>query len=201
MPRSAEQHEAMRVATRDRVRTSATRLFSRRGFAAVNMRAIATEAGISTGSIYRHFATKEELFDDLVGQASRGLTVVAERFATATDPARALRSFTTEYLGDLSLEGDALEFYLLMHQAMAVPGPSMRELERAQRGLTEATVALLERGRRQGIVRTGPPHELATCLFATLNGLVTMRSALGERFTVPSVDTVLGVVLKGNEDG
>ncbi|SJN45663.1 Transcriptional regulator, TetR family [Microbacterium esteraromaticum] len=86
MPRTTEQNEALRSATRSAVETAAVRVFAHRGFAATNMRQIAVEAGISTGSIYRHYASKEELFDELIDQASRGLGAVAAQLSTERDP-------------------------------------------------------------------------------------------------------------------
>ncbi|MGW5877501.1 TetR/AcrR family transcriptional regulator [Nocardiopsis terrae] len=197
----------MRAATRERVRSAAVRLFARHGYAAVNMRRIATEAGISTGSIYRHFATKEELFGDLVTAAAAGLRATAERFRDSRTPVESLREFTGEFLADLRGEGDFVDFFLLMHQAFtqgASAGPeappSVRELVERNTELLRATVRLISLGQEQGTLRPGPPEELAICFFAVFDGLVTMRSALGEEGTVPTVSTVMGLLLKEGGD-
>lgn len=207
MPRSPEQHEAMRAATRERVRSAAVRLFARRGYAAVNMRQIAGEAGISTGSIYRHFATKEELFDDLVAEAATGLGSVVGLFRGSEDPVASLRAFTEEFLADLTGTGDFVEFFLLMHQAFTLGGSSeedppaaVRDLVAQNAELLGAAVELIERGQTRGVLRPGPAEELASCYFAMFDGMVTMRSALGERCVVPSAATVMGLLLKEGDD-
>lgn len=207
MPRSPEQHEAMRAATRERVRSAAVRLFARRGYAAVNMRQIAAEAGISTGSIYRHFATKEELFGDLVSEAATGLGSVVELFRGPGDPVESLRAFTGEFLADLAGTGDFVEFFLLMHQAFTQGVASGQEAPDAVRDLVarntellRAAVELIERGQAQGTLRPGPAEELASCYFAMFDGLVTMRSALGEGCVVPSTATVMGLLVKEGND-
>ena len=193
----------MRSATRERVRSAAVRLFARQGYAAVNMRQIAVEAGISTGSIYRHFATKEELFGDLVAEAATGLGSVVERFRGSEEPVESLRTFTEEFLADLAGTGDFVEFFLLMHHAFTQGVDSEREAPAAVRDLVArnaellaAAVELIERGQAQGALRPGPAEELASCYFAMFDGLVTMRSALGEGCVVPSTTTVMGLLLK-----
>jgi TetR/AcrR family transcriptional regulator, cholesterol catabolism regulator len=51
-------------------------LFSQRGFAATTVRDLAREIGISTGSIFHHFATKEDI---LVAVVERGLASATDR--------------------------------------------------------------------------------------------------------------------------
>ncbi|MGO2003854.1 MULTISPECIES: TetR/AcrR family transcriptional regulator [Micrococcaceae] len=55
--------------TRARIQDAALTLFSREGFHRTTMRAIAAEAGVSPGNAYYHFASKE----DLVQELARGL--------------------------------------------------------------------------------------------------------------------------------
>ncbi|MET9798269.1 TetR/AcrR family transcriptional regulator [Nocardiopsis alba] len=202
MPRTPEQHRAMRAATRERVRTAAIRLFCRRGYAGVDMRAIAAEAGISTGSIYRHFATKDELYDDLVAEAATGLRALARSFTDTDLVVEPLSGFVEVFLADLSQDSGAVEFYLLMNQVFASGveaegerGAAVEDLLRAHREVTEAVVTLIERGRSRGLTRPAPAAELATCFFAVLGGLAMTRSAMGEAFVAPSVATVTGTLL------
>ena len=202
MPRTPEQHRAMRAATRERVRTAAIRLFCRRGYAGVDMRAIAAEAGISTGSIYRHFATKDELYDDLVAEAATGLRALARSFTDTDLVVEPLSGFVEVFLADLSQDTGAVEFYLLMNQVFASGveagperGAAVEDLLRAHREVTGAVVTLIESGRGRGLTRPAPAAELATCFFATLGGLAMTRSALGEAFIAPSVATVTGTLL------
>lgn len=219
MPRSPEQNEAMRAATRERIRAAAMRLFAHQGYAAVNMRRIAAEAGTSTGLAYRHFATKEELYGDLVGEAAAGLALTVARFRAPEShdsPAEVLRAFCAGFLRDLVGDQGFVDFFLLMNQAFAhgvaggdggdggdgpeeVP-PAVRDLIAGHRELIRATVELVERGQALGGFRRGPADELATCLFAALGGLVTMRSVLGEGFAVPGTAVLLAPLIEEDTD-
>jgi TetR/AcrR family transcriptional regulator, transcriptional repressor for nem operon len=64
MPYSAEHKEG----TRQRIVTSAARLFNRKGFAEVTISEIMTAAGLTHGGFYRHFRTKDELYSEVISQ-------------------------------------------------------------------------------------------------------------------------------------
>jgi AcrR family transcriptional regulator len=59
-----ERSERSRTAILD----AALELFSHRGYGATSMRDIAGKAGVSTGSVYHHFADKEAIFKALLDQ-------------------------------------------------------------------------------------------------------------------------------------
>jgi AcrR family transcriptional regulator len=61
--RKVEQEDAGRAAIRRRqVLTVASELFAKKGFEATSIRDIATAAGMMSGSLYYHFASKEDLY-------------------------------------------------------------------------------------------------------------------------------------------
>ena len=55
-------------ATRDRIHEIATSEFLDKGFQGASLRNIVKEAGVTTGSFYWYYSSKEELFDALVGE-------------------------------------------------------------------------------------------------------------------------------------
>jgi AcrR family transcriptional regulator len=54
--------EAATSSTRDRLLTGAQQLIEEGGYSAASVIAIADRAGVAAGTLYRHFASKEELF-------------------------------------------------------------------------------------------------------------------------------------------
>src|ERR1043165_1706109 len=64
MPYSAEHKES----TRQRIVTSAARLFNRKGFSEVTICEIMTAAGLTHGGFYRHFKSKDELYSEVITQ-------------------------------------------------------------------------------------------------------------------------------------
>ena len=55
-------------ATRDRIHEIATSEFLDKGFRDASLRNIVKEAGVTTGSFYWYYSSKEELYDALVGE-------------------------------------------------------------------------------------------------------------------------------------
>ena len=59
------------VGTRAEILRCAARLFRTRGYAAVSLRDIAKGAGLTTGSFYYHFTSKEEIVSEILDQGHR----------------------------------------------------------------------------------------------------------------------------------
>ncbi|WP_158562739.1 TetR/AcrR family transcriptional regulator [Marinitenerispora sediminis] len=200
MPRTEKQNEALRTATRERLAGAAVRLFVRRGYAATSVRDIARAAGVSTGLMYRHYATKEALFAALVTQGAEGLERLVGRFGDAESPQAAIREFSAVMVADIAADDGASEFFQLMTQAFSMPDPpdEVRELVRQHYAVVEAVVALVEEGQRLGQFRAGDARQLATCYLAAVSGLVTMRLALGRDFVPPGADVLAGLLTGRN---
>src|SRR6478672_6170151 len=71
--------EARKAETRERIVSAALDQLAEGGYASANVQAVALRAGIATGSVYRHFPSKGELFAEVFRRASqRELDVVRE---------------------------------------------------------------------------------------------------------------------------
>lgn len=89
MPTQAERTEA----TRGRLISTARRLFAEKGFAATSTEEILSEAGVSRGALYHHYASKTDLFRAAYMAVEEDLTAKILEVATAggeTDPVRIL---------------------------------------------------------------------------------------------------------------
>lgn len=71
MPRTEEQNQQIREATRTAIVQGAMTLFAQHGYAHTSTRRIAEQAGVSTGLMYHYFSSKEDLlhavFDHCMG--------------------------------------------------------------------------------------------------------------------------------------
>lgn len=76
--------------TRTVIREAAKRLFLRQGYHQVSMRALAAEAGISTGPLYFHYRSKSDVFFDICLDALSRLNEQLEQ-AASTGPGFLLR--------------------------------------------------------------------------------------------------------------
>lgn len=80
-PRDAATSDA-ESATRERVLLEAARLFRHHGYSATTLREVADAAGIKAGSIYYHFASKEEILGEVL---DKGIQVVIEAVRQRVD--------------------------------------------------------------------------------------------------------------------
>lgn len=66
------------AATRAAVLDAALRVFSRKGYAATRLEEVATEAGVTRGAVYWHFAGKAELYTALMQERTGKLVALYE---------------------------------------------------------------------------------------------------------------------------
>ena len=61
-PRTEEQNEQLREQRKTQLLAAAQRVFARQGFHAATVSDVAAEAGVSQGTVYHYFDSKESLF-------------------------------------------------------------------------------------------------------------------------------------------
>lgn len=198
MPRTKEQYEALRTATRNKIHSAAIKLFAKKGFAATSVQDIADTASISTGLLYRHYKTKDELFNELVSYAAAGLEKIVERFKNDTSPAEMIRHFTLEILNDLRKDDEFANFLMIMNQSstMVDPSPEVQYLNKQSEKMFKQTAQLIEKGQELGQFKEGSPIEMAFYYFASIHGLTTIKRSMGERFITPSLKIVTEFLFK-----
>lgn len=88
-------HEAIDLHRQRVIVDAARRVFAKAGLEGASIRAIAEMAGCTTGAIYPHFRSKEELFAAVLGESLSTLTLEVRRAMNGpVTPAKALRRGT-----------------------------------------------------------------------------------------------------------
>lgn len=103
--------------------TSAAKLATDKGLAAVGVQQIADAAGVTKGGFFHHFPSKQALVDAVIDEMMGALTVEIER-RMADDPIPRGR-FTRAYL-DMVFEGDSHSELWMPLWASMITEPSMR---------------------------------------------------------------------------
>jgi AcrR family transcriptional regulator len=70
---------------------------------------VAERAGVGIGTLYRHFPTKESLYEAIVMTRLSGLFATADEFANDPDPGAALRAFLREFATQAADKQDLFE--------------------------------------------------------------------------------------------
>jgi AcrR family transcriptional regulator len=136
------------VRNRARVLAAASEAFAAEGLA-VPLDEIARRAGVGAGTVYRHFPTKEALFEAVI--TDRLLTLAADaeaRLASAADPGEAFFEFFAGTIDTGLAKTDLAEALTSAGRALGA------ELQQAAERLQNGFEALLKRAQEAGAVRT-----------------------------------------------
>lgn len=153
---SSRPPRADAVRNRELLLTAAADEFAERGLDA-SVADIARRAGVGKGTVFRHFATKDDLISAIVLDRVNALNAVGERLLDAPDPGAALLEFLTvaarqRQQRDLSFLQEA--------------GELNAEAARSRVRMYQLVDTLVDRAREHGVVRadiTGTDVILLMC--------------------------------------
>lgn len=166
------------IPSRERLLTAAAKVVAERGFEAASVDRIAAEAGLSKGTLYWNFKSKDELFialfDEHIGARVRAMIELTESAPAEKDMApEASRRF-------FELLQEERQFVLLSHEywSRAVRDPEVRKryAERHANLRTALAKALAARAKQLGAPTFSMPVEqVATAYIALGEGLSFQR--------------------------
>jgi AcrR family transcriptional regulator len=133
------------VRTRKLLVKAASEAFAEHG-SEVSVSQIAERAGIGKGTVFRHFATKEDLLAAIVYENMFRLVATGEQLVQAEDPAEGLRDFMS---AAIELQAKDRAFCQVAH-GEARNHPAVRK---GQEMLDAVTDELTARARRHGAIR------------------------------------------------
>jgi AcrR family transcriptional regulator len=104
--RRSPLREQSRQAIREQITAAAMELFRSHGFEQTTVSEIAAAAGISSRSVFRHFATKEDIVTASVDEIGGGIAVALAGRPPGESPWVALRRAMDGHLDDLEQDAD-----------------------------------------------------------------------------------------------
>jgi len=119
-PRSAE--------TRAKLMRAALALFREKGYHGAGTNDIGAAAGLTGPSIYRHFATKDEILVTAVIEGARALGAGVRDVEPDADPLQVLTDLSRSYVK--TALGDPELFWVFFNEARHMPDEAKRELDR-----------------------------------------------------------------------
>jgi AcrR family transcriptional regulator len=176
-------------ATRSQLIVIATRSFADRGYEDTSIEAVLREAGVSRGSLYHHFASKEALFEAVAEDVETSVGAQTLAAASGADgPVAALRA---GFLAWIRLAGDPVVRRILLIDAPSVLGwERWRSMEeQLALGLIRAVLQVIA---DEGKLRPDLVGTLAHVLLASVNevALLVARSDDKETAMKAGADTI-----------
>jgi AcrR family transcriptional regulator len=177
---------------RERVLEAATAVFSAGG-ANASLEAVARRAGVGIGTLYRHFPTREALFEAVYRREVQQLGELAEQLKSEANPVEALRRWLRS-----NVEFVATKKGMSAALALTVQGTSHLHAYSFDR-LTKAVGALLDRAIAAGEIRSDVSPE---DLLRTLVGMCYLHDQPGWQASVMRlVDVFIDGLRAGAKDG
>jgi len=162
-------------ATRSQLIAVARRMFAERGYEDTSIEAVLREAGVSRGSLYHHFASKEALFEAVAEDVETTVgTQTMAATAGADGPVAALRAASLAWV---RLAGDPVVQRILLIDGPAVLGwERWRAME--ERHALGAITLVVQAAAPQAQLRPELADTLAHVLLASVNevALLVARS-------------------------
>jgi AcrR family transcriptional regulator len=173
MSETARKLRADAARNRERVLEAAKAVFSAGG-AEASLEAVARRAGVGIGTLYRHFPTREALFEAVYRREVQQLSELAEQLRNAAEPVDALRRWLRS-----NVELVATKKGMSAALALAIQRPELHAY--AFDRLTKAVGALLDRAAAAGEIRSDVSSE---DLLRTLIGMCHMHDQPGWQASV-----------------
>jgi AcrR family transcriptional regulator len=146
------------VDRRDVILERAADLFARQGVAATTVREIADAVGILSGSLYHHFASKDDIVDAIVGSFMDDLVSRYDEVLAATDDsAERLRGLVVASLATVAGHPHATEIYQKDARYLAATGDGKAPVAENARLIRRAWIGVLEEGVEAGLFRSDVP--------------------------------------------
>src|SRR3954464_6078257 len=164
--RPTAKTEARRAAARERIVRAAIDQLAEGGYASAGVQAVASRAGVATGTVYRHFPSKSELFAEVFRRAcARELAVMADTAAHEELPARERIAIGAETFARRALAEPVRAYALL-----AEPVDPAVEAERLtfRRAYRDLFASAIEQGVESGEL---PPQDAQTVAAALVGAL------------------------------
>ncbi|HEU4974751.1 MAG TPA: TetR/AcrR family transcriptional regulator [Baekduia sp.] len=163
--RPTERTEARRTQTRDRIVRAALKLVAGGGYREAQVAAVAREAGVATGTVYRHFPSKAELLTEVFRVASQREVDAVARATSTDEPAAQRIAAAVDTFARRALRGRRLAWALL-----AEPVDPAVEAQRLQ--FRRAYAAVFAAAVEDGITAGELPGQDARLTAAALVGAI-----------------------------
>ena len=148
---------------RERILEVARLAFTRHG-AEATLDDIARQAGIGSGTLYRHFPTRDALIEAVYRSEVEKLTAAGQRFAATMPPLEALRAWMLLFITHVAGKK------LILPAMETVAGGSKRLLEGASGHIQGCFLALVRRAIRSGDLRSDTePNDFVRALIGVFH--------------------------------
>lgn len=189
--RAARRNGTRAEVPRERILRAAAGLFRQKGFKGTTVRDIAEAVGILSGSLFHHFATKEEMLLEIMREAFISVSETHENvLASEADPVKQLRALIREEL-EATLSPERQDFHAVLYfDWREAPEAALPELKRLRKRYLASWKKALQACHEAGQLRC-PPDIAEHVVYGALRDAMTWFRKGGRYSTEAFGDTLV----------
>lgn len=184
-----------RRSRRDAIIEAAAELFAEKGFRATTVRDIAEVAGILSGSLYAHIATKEDLYLEIVRRAAADFTAAVEPIVGSSfSPDEKLGKMIAAHLAVIDQSRAWARVYLDDDNQLSQS--TRGEARRLRRDYERLWDAVLDQGMTSGLFQVQDESITRLFILSALNGVLRWYRPDGRLSAAGVAEEFLPLVLR-----
>lgn len=180
MPKVSEEH---RIERKGQILQAAARCFAREGFHATSMAEIIAESGLSAGSVYRYYKSKDELIAAIVEHYISSLAAFRQINQNSADPAEVIASAIQLLSARIDDHGDPFSRMLPQILSEVARNPTAREqIQRVYGDLLDFFAEVVRRAQAMGSMRADlDPVGVSRVMLSLGQGFILQRMILQQQ--------------------
>lgn len=137
--------------TREKILKAATRLFAKYGFAGTSMDDIADMVGIKKASLYHHFPSKHDIYNELINQTLKKIIEIFRVSFSSGDIIKDARNFVKQIMFFIRENEEYVK--ILMRELLDENAPIRKLAQEYVPQILSFGSQILEEGKKQGVFK------------------------------------------------
>ncbi len=167
---------------REKILEAAEKIFSEKGYYDTKVYQIAEAAGVSVGTIYRFYDSKEELYAEVIKTKLKELERQVNRAIRGKEPKEALEAYVETVIGFFEEEKQFFELFMREVGSLVIPNEERLNLAEWYNRYISKLSEVVEAGIEKGIFKELNPKAviltisgaLKNILYASVKGFIDL---------------------------
>jgi len=155
---------------------AAEKIFSEYGFHEAKIYKIAELAGVSVGTIYRFFKSKEELYSEVIKKKLQELQKRVERNTRNRNPEAALKAYISTVVDFFEEERDFFTIFMREVGSLSIIDEERFSLSQWYQNYTRKLARIVERGVKRGVFKELDPLGVILAVSGAMKNMIYANS-------------------------
>lgn len=200
MARNEKLNKRMKEERKQKILSSATKLFAINGLAATKISDIAKSCGMSQGLLYHYYNSKEEIFTEIISYAFTNLNLAVKSLEKMKlSSAEKIKLALTNLLDGIKNNEETGYYHLLIAQATAsesIPEESKKIINSMSDEPYKAIARILRKGQKEKSIIDFDAKELSVVFWNTIKGLAIYKASHQQNAKMPKPEILFNLFLR-----